>query len=263
MFTSCGGFQVSIAMNGPSCLEQIEQAAKKGMLPHVLLLDYMMPGMSGLDVCKALRKQFSALELPIIMLTCKTAPEDMAAALKTGVNDYVKKPFNQIELVARVRKKMELMTERTKLMDSYNLLNGEISRLKAELKKVNNLKADSGTSHKAASTRGASTADIEALKAENATLRRQKDAAEAAAASGAHAPLSQSVASAGSDFPEGPGTKALRERIRELEREARKYRAELAASKAKLDCVTEDSEEMWQRLADAEEQAAASGGGLL
>merc|ERR1719287_132117 len=116
MFTARGGFQVSIAMNGPSCIEQITQAAKNGTLPHVVLLDYMMPGMSGLDVCKALRKRFSPLELPIIMLTCKTAAEEVAKALKTGVNDYVKKPFNQVELSARVESHIELLNERASLI---------------------------------------------------------------------------------------------------------------------------------------------------
>ena len=110
-------------MNGVSCLEQITEAAEKGMLPHVVLLDYMMPGMSGLDVCKSLRQRFSPLELPIIMLTCKTAAEEVAKALQTGVNDYVKKPFNQVELSARVERHIELLTERSELIEGHHRWN--------------------------------------------------------------------------------------------------------------------------------------------
>eukprot|EP00930_Biecheleria_cincta_P053498 TRINITY_DN3901_c0_g1_i2.p1 TRINITY_DN3901_c0_g1~~TRINITY_DN3901_c0_g1_i2.p1 ORF type:complete len:3527 (-),score=831.98 TRINITY_DN3901_c0_g1_i2:238-9594(-) len=91
------GYEISVAMDGTSCLQHIEHD-----LPHMLLLDSMMPGMSGIEVCTTLRKRYNSLELPIIMLTCRSSPEEISAALIAGVNDYVCKPFNRIELLARV-----------------------------------------------------------------------------------------------------------------------------------------------------------------
>eukprot|EP00931_Biecheleriopsis_adriatica_P106540 TRINITY_DN8097_c0_g1_i2.p1 TRINITY_DN8097_c0_g1~~TRINITY_DN8097_c0_g1_i2.p1 ORF type:complete len:1071 (-),score=226.10 TRINITY_DN8097_c0_g1_i2:68-3049(-) len=97
------GFELTMAMDGMSCLQQIETAYKGGNLPDVLLLDCMMPGLSGMEVCTKLRENFTVLELPIVMLTCRSAPEELAAALDAGCNDYITKPFNRTELLARVR----------------------------------------------------------------------------------------------------------------------------------------------------------------
>jgi len=105
------GFSLSIAMDGVSCLKQIELAIEgKAPMPSVLLLDSMMPGMSGLEVCKKLRERFSLLDLAIIMLTCRSSPDDAAEALLAGCNDYVTKPFNRRELIARVH--VQLSTNR-------------------------------------------------------------------------------------------------------------------------------------------------------
>eukprot|EP00931_Biecheleriopsis_adriatica_P106544 TRINITY_DN8097_c0_g3_i2.p1 TRINITY_DN8097_c0_g3~~TRINITY_DN8097_c0_g3_i2.p1 ORF type:complete len:1813 (-),score=330.93 TRINITY_DN8097_c0_g3_i2:209-5092(-) len=97
------GFELTMAMDGQTCLQQIEKASKVGSLPDVLLLDCMMPGMSGMEVCSQLRESYSLLELPIVMLTCRSAPEELAAALRAGCNDYITKPFNRTELLARIR----------------------------------------------------------------------------------------------------------------------------------------------------------------
>merc|ERR1719356_1659766 len=67
-----------------------------------------MPGMCGVDVCKALRKKYNHVELPVIMLTCRTAAEDICEALGAGCNDYMTKPFSRIELVARVRSQIRI-----------------------------------------------------------------------------------------------------------------------------------------------------------
>jgi len=103
------GFEIVVAMDGLECLEYIERAENGDEpWPNVVLLDNMMPGMGGVDVCKVLRKKHSHLELPVIMLTCRTVAEDICEALGAGCNDYMTKPFSRIELVARVRSQIRI-----------------------------------------------------------------------------------------------------------------------------------------------------------
>ncbi|MFP4362658.1 MAG: response regulator [Spirochaetia bacterium] len=76
--------------------------------PDLLLLDIMMPKMSGLEVCERVRKKYSTSELPIILTTAKSKVADMAEGLIRGANDYLAKPFTRDELVRRVRTHLEL-----------------------------------------------------------------------------------------------------------------------------------------------------------
>merc|ERR1719350_464194 len=99
-------------MNGQECLAAVEDKSF-----HIVLLDCMMPGMSGLEVCKTLRRRFSPLQLPILMLTCRTAPEEAAEAIDAGCNDYVRKPFARVELVARIHVHLAMMQEMNTLND--------------------------------------------------------------------------------------------------------------------------------------------------
>ena len=69
----------------------------------VAILDVMLPGLSGLDVCRALRAAEATANLPIIMVTARTEERDRIAGLDTGADDYIAKPFSPNELVARVR----------------------------------------------------------------------------------------------------------------------------------------------------------------
>eukprot|EP00930_Biecheleria_cincta_P101740 TRINITY_DN933_c0_g1_i1.p1 TRINITY_DN933_c0_g1~~TRINITY_DN933_c0_g1_i1.p1 ORF type:complete len:2241 (-),score=455.68 TRINITY_DN933_c0_g1_i1:336-6929(-) len=102
------GYKLSIAMDGIQCLELFAKAeANKVPFPSVLLLDSMMPGMSGIEVCRKLRERYQLMDLAIIMLTCRSSPEEIAEALSAGCNDYVTKPFNRVELLARVRVQLE------------------------------------------------------------------------------------------------------------------------------------------------------------
>jgi two-component system phosphate regulon response regulator PhoB len=71
--------------------------------PDVLILDLMLPGMDGLEVCRALRRDPATARLPIIMLTAKAEEVDRVVGLEVGADDYVVKPFSPRELVARVR----------------------------------------------------------------------------------------------------------------------------------------------------------------
>jgi DNA-binding response OmpR family regulator len=69
----------------------------------VVILDLMLPGMSGLDVCQAIRSDRATASLPVIMLTARTEESDRVKGLELGADDYVSKPFSPNELVARVR----------------------------------------------------------------------------------------------------------------------------------------------------------------
>jgi len=89
------GYRVLVAYDG---LKGLELARQKR--PDLILLDLMLPGMDGLDVCRILQTES---EVPIIMLTAKTTDEDKLVGLELGADDYVTKPFNPREVVARVR----------------------------------------------------------------------------------------------------------------------------------------------------------------
>lgn len=71
--------------------------------PDLILLDWMLPGASGLDFAKQLRRDDNTRELPVIMLTARDAEEDMIRGLEGGVDDYLTKPFSTRELVARIK----------------------------------------------------------------------------------------------------------------------------------------------------------------
>lgn len=75
----------------------------KNTLPDVILLDWMLPGMSGIDLCRRLRADKRYQPVPIIMLTARGEEQDRVAGLDTGADDYITKPFSPRELVSRIR----------------------------------------------------------------------------------------------------------------------------------------------------------------
>lgn len=75
----------------------------KTTLPDVILLDWMLPGMSGIDLCRRLRADKRYQPVPIIMLTARGEEQDRVAGLDTGADDYITKPFSPRELVSRIR----------------------------------------------------------------------------------------------------------------------------------------------------------------
>lgn len=92
------GFHVTTATTG----EEGVQAAKKNQ-PDLVILDLMLPGMDGLEVCRTLKNDKDLRELPIIMLTAKGEETDIVAGLEMGAADYVTKPFSPKVLLARVK----------------------------------------------------------------------------------------------------------------------------------------------------------------
>src|SRR4051794_26704555 len=93
-----GGYGVVTAFDGESAVEAAQRRR-----PDLVVLDVMMPGIDGLEVCRRLRADNRTAGLPIIMLTAKAAEADRVVGLELGADDYVIKPFSPRELVARVR----------------------------------------------------------------------------------------------------------------------------------------------------------------
>jgi DNA-binding response OmpR family regulator len=94
------GFRPVVAESGEKGLRL---ALDEGTTPSLILLDLMLPGMSGLELCRRLRREPLTEKTPIIMLTAKAAEGDKVMGLETGADDYVVKPFSIKEVVARVR----------------------------------------------------------------------------------------------------------------------------------------------------------------
>jgi DNA-binding response OmpR family regulator len=91
------GFEVHEEADGDAGL-----AAAIDLQPDVVLLDWMMPRMSGVEVCRALRSNAESTEMAIIMLTAKTQVSDVERGFAAGADDYIVKPFSSRELVSRV-----------------------------------------------------------------------------------------------------------------------------------------------------------------
>ena len=92
------GFQVSLCADGEEALILIDEKQ-----PDLIILDWMLPSVSGIEVCRRLRQRTDTRNLPIIMLTARGEETDRIRGLDTGADDYVVKPFSMIELCARVR----------------------------------------------------------------------------------------------------------------------------------------------------------------
>lgn len=92
------GFQVTSAYDGPTGLAEARKSS-----PHLLILDLMLPVLSGLDICRKIRSDPKTKRLPILILTARSEEADRVVGLELGADDYVTKPFSPRELVARVK----------------------------------------------------------------------------------------------------------------------------------------------------------------
>ncbi|CAH2599979.1 Phosphate regulon transcriptional regulatory protein PhoB [Rhodovastum atsumiense] len=92
------GFRVDEAADGQEALTRISEAP-----PDLVLLDWMLPVMSGIEVCRQIRRRSETRNLPVIMVTARTEDQDAVRGLNTGADDYITKPFNMDALLARMR----------------------------------------------------------------------------------------------------------------------------------------------------------------
>lgn len=114
------GFKTLCAHDGEDALEE----AGRGH-PDLILLDLMLPGMDGLEVCKTLKKDSKTASIPIIMLTAKAQESDKVIGLELGADDYMTKPFSPRELLARIKAVLRRMKEKDKLPELLKI--GELT----------------------------------------------------------------------------------------------------------------------------------------
>ncbi|MBE9041717.1 response regulator [Oscillatoriales cyanobacterium LEGE 11467] len=97
-------YEVYRASNGIEALD----ALKENFRPNIILLDLVMPGMTGFEVCQKIRQTFHSHDLPIVMLTVKNQVNEVMAGLDAGANDYLTKPISKHELIARIKTHLRL-----------------------------------------------------------------------------------------------------------------------------------------------------------
>ena len=97
------GYKIALALNGKSALDILDENKI-----DMILLDIMMPGMDGFEVCKRIKDKKEIADIPIIFLTAKTDTDDIVKAFQTGGVDYITKPFKKEELFARVNNQLQL-----------------------------------------------------------------------------------------------------------------------------------------------------------
>ena len=115
------GMNIIIAQGGQEALSVVSRE-----LPDLILLDVMMPGMNGFEVCRLIKQQKATARIPVIFLTAKTQPEDILKGFECGAVDYVTKPFNAPELLSRVfthldlKKARDLISEQNRRLTTQN-----------------------------------------------------------------------------------------------------------------------------------------------
>src|ERR671924_1350646 len=119
-------------------VEALEKTAT--FRPDIILLDYMMPKMNGLEVVKRLRASEQHKAIPVILLTAKATQEDKIAGLDAGADDYVTKPFDSFELLARVRAMMRIKQMHDTLEEWNRTLADKVQQQLSELQRMARLK---------------------------------------------------------------------------------------------------------------------------
>lgn len=115
------GFRTLIARDGEDALDSAMRE-----LPDLILLDLMLPGVDGLEICKELKKERKTAGIPIIMLTAKSRESDKIVGLELGADDYVTKPFSPRELIARIKAVTRRAKDKEKLPEVLKIGDLEI-----------------------------------------------------------------------------------------------------------------------------------------
>ncbi|MCD4536519.1 response regulator transcription factor [Nocardioides sp. cx-169] len=116
------GHQVTVVGDGRSAVDQVRSA-----VPDILILDLMMPGVDGLDVCRILRSSPETEAVPILMLTARVSENDMLLGLDLGADDYMTKPYSPRELMARSRSLLRRSRSSATAVGGRALVVGELS----------------------------------------------------------------------------------------------------------------------------------------
>jgi two-component system, OmpR family, phosphate regulon response regulator PhoB len=122
------GYDVAVAHDG---LEGLRKA--QTLLPDVVVLDLMLPSLSGLDICRELRRGERTRNLPILMLTARSEETDQVVGFTTGADDYVTKPFNTKVLLQRIKALQRRAESRTETGDVIDVCNIRIDRVRHQV----------------------------------------------------------------------------------------------------------------------------------
>lgn len=109
---SAEGFEVMSSLDGMDALDKVSK-----FVPDVIMLDIMMPGMSGMEVLERLVTNSDTKHIPVIMVTAKSEAEDVQLALSKGATEYIKKPVNEVEMLARLRTVVRLKEQEDRLRE--------------------------------------------------------------------------------------------------------------------------------------------------
>ena len=126
------GIGVMLATTGADAIE-----IARYKLPDLILLDIAMPVMDGYEVCVRLKEDETTRDIPVIFLTARTEPEDILKGFETGAVDYILKPFNATELIARVKTHLELRDKTEELKSINSRLEEEVRQRTAEITEAN------------------------------------------------------------------------------------------------------------------------------
>ncbi len=128
------GFDTSFALSGKQALSIIEDT-----LPDLILLDISMPVMDGFEVCSILKREEKTKSIPVIFLTAKTEIDNMVHGFSLGADDYVTKPFNTLELLARVRAHVDLKKSKDIILEQNKKLSNLVEQLSKNNVELNKL----------------------------------------------------------------------------------------------------------------------------
>jgi DNA-binding response OmpR family regulator len=96
------GYATMVASDGEAGLAAVTAGDSEGRIPDLILVDWMMPKMSGIDVCRALRQNPVTARIPVILLTANAQEADVELGFAAGVDDYIAKPFSPREMLSRI-----------------------------------------------------------------------------------------------------------------------------------------------------------------
>lgn len=123
---------IAYALNGDDALRLLSENQF-----DLILLDIMMPGKNGFEVCEAIRANPTTAKIPVIFLTARSEIDSIVKGFEVGAQDYITKPFNASELSARVQTQLELVNQRKQLLDLNHNLENKVAERTAQLEQAN------------------------------------------------------------------------------------------------------------------------------
>ncbi len=128
---SVQGYQLYYASNGQEALSVLDTVN-----PDLILLDVMMPGLNGIDVCKKIKADLQWKIVPVIMVTALSSKEDLALCLEAGADDFISKPVNRLELCARVKSMLRIKQQHDTIQHFSDLQRNTINVLGRNLQEL-------------------------------------------------------------------------------------------------------------------------------